>query len=101
MPVVVGLPFAHLGEITANGQDYRAYFTADYAWRRAVVSELAKGDVLPINPYFAGDPLHYYWMPHVFSAVQYRVAAGWATLDELLTMQSIWIDAMFIASTIR
>ena len=65
VPVVVGLPFAHVGEITANGQDYRAYFTADYAWRRAVVSEVAKGDVLPVNPYFAGDALHYYWMPHV------------------------------------
>lgn len=97
VPVVVGLPFAHLGEITANGQDYRAYFTADYAWRRAVVSELAKGDVLPVNPYFAGDPLHYYWMPHVLSAVQYRFAGGWATLDELLTIQSLWIDAMLIA----
>ena len=97
VPIVAGLPFAHLGEITANGQDYRAYFTADYVWRRAVVSELARGDVLPINPYFAGDPLHYYWMPHVFSAVQYRFASGWATLDELLTMQSIGIDAMFIA----
>ena len=97
VPVVVGLPFAHVGEITANGQDYRAYFTADYAWRRAVVSEVAKGDVLPVNPYFAGDPLHYYWMPHVLSAVQYRFAAGWAALDELLLIRSISIDAMFIA----
>jgi len=97
VPVVVGLPFAHVGEITANGQDYRAYFTADYAWRRAVVSEVAKGDVLPVNPYFAGDTLHYYWMPHVLSAVQYRFAAGWATLDELLLIRSISIDAMFIA----
>jgi len=97
VPIVVGLPFAHLGEISANGQDYRMYFTSDYAWRRAVVSELAKGDVLPINPYFAGDAMHYYWMPHVFSAVQYRFAAAWATLDELLTIQSIWVDAMFVA----
>ncbi len=97
VPIVVGLPFAHVGEITANGQDYRAYFTADYAWRRAVVSEVAKGDVLPVNPYFAGDVLHYYWMPHVLSAVQYRFAAGWATLDELLLIRSISINAMFIA----
>ena len=97
VPVVVGLPFAHVGEITANGQDYRAYFTADYAWRRAVVSEVAKGDVLPVNPYFAGDALHYYWMPHVLSAVQYRFAASWATLDELLLIRSISIDAMFVA----
>jgi hypothetical protein len=97
VPLVVGLPFAHVGEITANGQDYRAYFTADYAWRRAVVSEVAKGDVLPVNPYFAGDALHYYWMPHVLTAAQYRFAGAWATLDELLLIRSISIDAMFIA----
>ena len=97
VPIIVGLPFAHLGQVSADGQDYRMYFTSDYAWRRAVVTELAKGDVLPINPYFGGDPLHYYWMPHVLSAVQYRFAGAWATLDELLTIQSIFVDAMFIA----
>jgi hypothetical protein len=97
VPVIVGLPFAHVGEITANGTDYRAYFTADYVWRRAVVIELAKGDVLPVNPYYAGDALHYYWMPHVLSAVQYRFADGWATLDELLLIRSVSIDAVLIA----
>ena len=96
VPLVVGLPFAHVGEITADGQDYRAYFTADYVWRRAVVIELAKGDVLPLNPYFKGDALHYYWMPHVLSAVQYRFAGAWATLDELLLIRSISIDAFFV-----
>jgi hypothetical protein len=97
VPLVVGLPFAHVGEISGAGQDYRAYFTADYVWRRAVVSELAKGDVLPVNPYYAGDALHYYWMPHVLSAVQYRFADAWATLDELLLIRSISIDAVLIA----
>ena len=96
VPLVVGLPFAHVGEISADGQDYRAYFTADYVWRRAVVIELAKGDVLPINPYFKGDALHYYWLPHVLSAVQYRFANAWATLDELLLIRSISIDAALI-----
>lgn len=95
VPLVVGLPFAHVGEISADGVDYRAYFTADYVWRRAVVIELAKGDVLPINPYFKDDALHYYWMPHVLSAVQYRV--GVATLDELLLIRSIAIDVVLIA----
>ena len=97
VPLLVGVPFAHVGEISANGQDYRAYFTADYVWRRAVVIELAKGDVLPVNPYYAGDPLHYYWMPHVLSAVQYRFADGWASLDELLLIRSISIDAVLVA----
>jgi hypothetical protein len=36
-------------------------------------------------------------MPHVLSAVQYRFADGWATLDELLLVRSIAIDAVLIA----
>jgi hypothetical protein len=97
VPLLAGLPFAHVGELGPDGQDYRAYFTADYVWRRAVVIELAKGDALPVNPYFAGDALHYYWMPHVLSGIQYRFANAWATLDELLLIRSIAIDAVLIA----
>ena len=96
VPVIVGLPFAHLGEITADGQFYRAYFTADYVWRRAVVAELAKGAFLPVNPYLHGDTLHYYWMPHLLTAAQYRFASAWATLDELLLIRSVCIDAFFV-----
>ena len=97
VPLVVGLPFAHVGEMTPDGQAYRAYFTADYVWRRAVVIELAKGAPMPVNPYFAGDALHYYWMPHMLSGVQYRFAGAWATLDELLLIRSIAIDLFFVA----
>jgi hypothetical protein len=94
--MIVGPPFAHVGDLGPDGQDYRAYFTADYVWRRAVVIELAKGDALPLNPYFRGDALHYYWMPHVLSGVQYRFARNWATLDELLLIRSIAIDAVLL-----
>jgi hypothetical protein len=97
VPLVAGLPFAHVGELGPDGQDYRAYFTADYVWRRAVVIELAKGAPLPVNPYFSGDALHYYWMPHVLSGIQYRFASAWATLDELLLIRSVAIDAVLIA----
>ncbi|HEX8028218.1 MAG TPA: hypothetical protein VF491_07155, partial [Vicinamibacterales bacterium] len=96
VPLVVGLPLAHVGEITPDGNAYRAYFTADYVWRRAVVIELAKGASMPVNPYFAGDVLHYYWMPHILSGVQYRFAAAWASLDELLLIRSIAIDLFFV-----
>lgn len=96
VPLIVGLPFAHVGEVTVDGQAYRAYFTADYVWRRAVVIELAKGASLPVNPYFAGDALHYYWMPHVLTAIQYRFAGAWAPLDQLLLVRSISIDLFFV-----
>jgi hypothetical protein len=97
VPLIAGLPFAHVGELGPNGQDYRQYFTADYVWRRAVVIELAKGDALPLNPYFRGDALHYYWMPHLLSGVQYRFAGNWATLDELLLIRSVSINTVLIA----
>ena len=97
VPLVAGLPFAHVGELGPDGRDYRQYFTADYVWRRAVVIELAKGEVLPANPFFRGDALHYYWMPHLLSAVQLRFAGAWATLDELLLIQSMTIDAALVA----
>lgn len=97
VPLVVALPFAHVGDITGAGQAYRAYFTADYIWRRAVVIELAKGASLPVNVFFNGDVLHYYWMPHILNGVQYRFAGAWASLDELLLIHSIAIDLFFVA----
>ena len=98
VPLVVGLPFAHVGEMTPDGQAYRAYFTADYVWRRAVVIELAKGaSPLPVNQFFDGDVMRYYWMPHILDGVQYRFAGAWASLDELLLIRSLAIDAFFVA----
>lgn len=96
VPLVVGLPFAHVGEITPDGQVYRAYFTADYVWRRAVVAELAKGAFLPVNPFYAYDSLHYYWMPHLMTAVEYRAMGQLIDLNQLLLMRSVFIDAFYI-----
>ncbi|MEO8681507.1 MAG: hypothetical protein ABI665_20840 [Vicinamibacterales bacterium] len=97
VPLIVALPFANVGAAVPDGQAYRAYFTADYVWERAVVAELAKGDFLPVNPYFANDALHYYWMPHLLSAAEYRAVGSRVSLDELLLMRSIFIDAFFVA----
>ncbi len=95
VPLVVGLPFAHVGENIHAGKAYRAYFTADYVWRRAVVAELAKGDMLPVNPFHRDDALHYYWLPHLASAVSYR--NGHIDLDEVLLTNSVTKNAAFVA----
>lgn len=95
VPLVVAAPFAHVGETLPEGKAYRAYFTADYVWRRAVVAELAKGDVLPVNPFYTRDALHYYWLPHLPSAVTYRTGIG--DLDEVLLVHSTLVDVAFVA----
>lgn len=97
VPLVVGLPFARVGAATPEGHVYRQYFTADYVWRRAVVSELAKGDVLPVNPYFIHDALHYYWLPHLLSAVEHRAWPD-VDLDALLLTRTVLVDAMFVTA---
>ena len=97
VPLVVAVPFAHVGQAVPDGQAYRAYFTADYVWRRAVVVELAKGDFLPINPYFLDDPLHYYWMPHLLSGAEYRAMGHIFNIDHLLLLESVFVDVFFVA----
>ena len=97
VPLIVGLPFAHVGAETPEGRVYRQYFTADYVWRRAVVAELAKGDMLPSNPYYIHDPLHYYWLPHLLSAVEHRVWPE-VDLDALLLTRTVLVDAMFVTA---
>lgn len=97
VPLVVARPFALVGADLDGGQAYRAYFTADYVWRRAVVAELAKGDFLPANPFYAGDTLHYYWLPHLADALQYRAIGNAMPLDALLMSHSVLVDALFVA----
>jgi hypothetical protein len=97
VPLIVARPFSLVGLETPEGHVYRAYFTADYVWRRAVVAELAKGAFLPQNPFYVGDVLHYYWMPHLLSAVEYRAGGASVSLDTLLLTRSVLVDAAFVA----
>ncbi len=97
VPILVWRPFAMVGAERPEGRVYRQYFTADYVWERAVVVELAKGDFLPVNPYYAGDALHYYWLPHLLSAVEYRTWPD-TSLDSLLLTRTVLVDAMFVAA---
>ncbi len=97
VPLVVARPFSRVGTTVPEGKVYRAYFTADYVWRMAVVAEVAKGDMPPKNPFFRGDVLHYYWLPHLLVSIEYRNADGRASLDQLLLCQSVFMDLAFVA----
>lgn len=90
-------PFSRVGETLPDGsRAYRAYFTADFVWRMAVVAELAKGDVPPKNPFYRGDPLRYYWAAHVPAAAEYAVTKGRYRLESLLLANSVAVDVLFV-----
>ena len=42
--------------------------------------------------------LHYYWMPHLMSAIEYRAWGSTVSLDTLLLTRSILVDAAFVAA---
>ncbi len=72
VPLVTFLPYIHVGAKMADGDAYRAYFTADFVWGMTVTAELAKGDVPPHNPFLVTHTLQYYWLSHLLSGAVYR-----------------------------
>jgi hypothetical protein len=95
VPAIVGLPFAHIGIDLPEGRAYRAYFTADFVWQMAVVSEVSKGEMPPRNPYHTGDALHYYWLAHLLPAAEHRAAGPHVRLEQLLLVDAVWMALAF------
>lgn len=96
VPAIVGRPFSRVAEPVPQGVAYRAYFTADMVWRMAVVAEVEKGSVPPRNPFLRGKPLHYYWLPHLATAAEYRMAGRGTTLEQVLLVNSVALGLAFV-----
>jgi hypothetical protein len=96
VPAIVGLPFAHVAEPVPQGHAYRAYFTADMIWRMAVVAEVSKGDVPPRNPFLRGEQLHYYWLPHLLPAAEYRQVHRHISMEQVLLVNSVALGLAFV-----
>jgi hypothetical protein len=60
--LLVAVPFLKVGARVPDGVAFRAYFSADLMTHLSVVAELQKGAYPPANPFYGGDPLHYYWL---------------------------------------
>lgn len=96
VPLVVARPYARVGEDSVDGKSYRAYFTADFVWAMAVVSEVSKGDTIPQNPYLRGDDLHYYWLTHLFPAIEHR-ALRQVPLEKILLVNAVFSGLAFVS----
>jgi hypothetical protein len=70
------LPFSRIGARVDGNYAYRAYFSSDYLKHMSVVESLNDGRLPPANLYFAGDPLHYYWLPYATPAVVARITGS-------------------------
>ena len=97
VPLLAGRPFSQVGRQVPEGIAYRAYFTADFVWARAVVAEVSKGDMPPRNMFLRGDPLNYYWLPHLLSAVEHRWQPSAFTIDRVLLVNDLGLGLLFVA----
>jgi hypothetical protein len=99
VPVITWAPYDHVREPVADGDAYRAYFTADFIWAMTVTGELAKGEVPPVNPFLRGDEtLHYYWMAHFLSAALYRNVGKWGiTAEQVILINGLAFGLAFVA----
>lgn len=97
VPLVTTMPYAHVREPTADGEAYRAYFTADFVWAMTVTSELAKGDVPPANPFLSTQPMRYYWMSHLLSGSVYRnVRRLGVTAEQVVLVNGLAFGLAFV-----
>jgi len=97
VPLVDGLPYAHVGQTVPEGRAYRAYFTADFVWAMAEAGEVAKGDVPPRNSFMAGDQMHYYWLANLLSSVEHRATQRTLRVEQVLLTNAVLLDLAFMA----
>lgn len=98
VPVVTWAPYDHVREPVAEGEAYRAYFTADFIWALTVTGELAKGEVPPENPFLRGETLHYYWMAHFLSGALHKNTQGWGvTTEQVVLIDGLAFSLAFVA----
>jgi hypothetical protein len=97
-------PFAHVGHRTPAGYAYRKYFIGDFLKEVAVTAELARGEIPPQNPWFAGEALHYYWLYFVAPAAFHRLTGNRSPLRPVLLAATALTGAVFLfvlLSTLR
>jgi hypothetical protein len=94
---ITAVPFLRVGEQTAAGFAYRAYFNADFFRNMAVSGSLASSGIPPENPYLAGNSLHYYWFFHLLPAFWNKILPRYRA-DFLMVQFSIVSALMFVST---
>jgi hypothetical protein len=92
----VFFPFSGVGRETADGFTYRPYFNADFFRNMSVAGSLATTGIPPVNPYFSGFTLHYYWFFHIMAAFV-RTVFPQMQMDSIMVQLSLLSTLMFAA----
>lgn len=89
------LPFSHVGKPQPQGLAYRAYFSSDYLKHFSVVEVINRDKLPPSNPYFAGEPFHYYWL--VYATPAFLAKLG-GSVPQAMFSWSFAVNFLFLGS---
>ncbi len=89
-------PFSGVGRETQDGFAFRPYFNADFFRNMSVAGSLASTGIPPMNPYFSGYTLHYYWFFHLMAGF-IRVLFPQMQMDSIMVQLSLLSTLMFSA----
>ncbi len=96
--ITVLWPYALIGSARPEGLAFRTFFDHDTLVHLAVVSELGKGIFPPMNPYFAGEVLHYYWLYFLYPALAGKLSFGFCSPLNALIFCNYSIVLLFCAT---
>jgi hypothetical protein len=71
--LAMAISYWGVGGLTAKGYAFVPYFAWDFFNHVGICGEVSR-QIPPQNPYFAGQPLHYYWFYHVWPAAMVNLA---------------------------
>ena len=103
VPVLMGITYRNLGRADEGGSRYyRAYFTADFVWHRALAFELGKFSLPPQNPYLAPETMNYYWtyflLPSVVARYSPASVPGADEVEPQLKANAVMVGLLMLAA---
>jgi hypothetical protein len=99
LPILLAaVPFLKVGAPVEGGIAYRAYFSADLMTHLSVVAELQKSGYPPVNPFYTGESLHYYWLFFAHPAVFGSSGANQAALLSLYLASAMLFTGLFFGA---
>ncbi|MGH7767730.1 MAG: hypothetical protein ACREQP_09775, partial [Candidatus Binatia bacterium] len=87
-------PYASFGQATAKGMAFNELHKTDLLHHMVTMIELQKG-VPPQNPYFSGEPLHYFWLAHVLPSFAWSFSGRGIEPRDVIVLTGLSYSLLF------
>jgi hypothetical protein len=95
--ILVTLSYSSFGAETPKGFAFKDLYATDLLHHMSVFVHLPQG-IPPSNPYFSGQPWHYYWISHMFPAFVYSISGFSLVPRNIMLLTSITYLVLFVSA---